>query len=399
MNYINFSSKNFPILKLKRDISLHLKRGHPWIFEDAIFFEKPATNNFPQLGKLIDKKNQFLAWGIYDSNSQLAFRVIDLDHKIFEQNIIHSKFLNAIEIRQILFGKSLSTNAYRLFNGEGDGLPGLICDIYGDYGVLKLDGQHLEKIWDIESIASFLEQNLSLRGVYFKTKDKDAGKVLFGSVPNEIDFLENNVKFSVNVREGSKTGFFLDQRDNRRFIGQLAHEKRVLNLFSYTGGFSVYAGLGGAKEVTSVDIAPKAVSLAQTHWEKNNLQTQNHYSVSSDAFEFVEKMAQEKRMWDLIIVDPPSFAPSAQTLKEGIKAYQKIFLLSLKLLAANGTIAFSSCSSHVDFSTFLEICREAFSLARKRAQVIYISGQGADHPFPLIAPELRYLKFAVLRQF
>lgn len=394
MELARLQNKNSAKLKLMRDVSIHLKRGHPWVFSDALQVQNAGPH--PGLARLVDKKENFLAWGIYDPKGPLAFRVLSLEQK-FDATTLEFKLEQAITLRQQFFGQN--TSAYRLINGEGDFLPGLVCDLYQAYLVIKLDGQGLEHFWNLEGLAAFFTQKLKLKGVYYKTRDKKEDKVLSGEIPQNIAFEENGVRFTTNVREGSKTGFFLDQRDNRQIIGQFAAQKNVLNLFSYTGGFSLYAGRGGAQHVTSVDIAPKAVDLCQEHWLLNGLKAENHQGVAQDVFAFVEEAYKEKRKWDLIIVDPPSFAPSAQTLKDGSLAYQKVFAGALKLLKEDGLIAFSSCSSHVDHNLFLEICREALSLARKRGQVLRVSGQGIDHPYPLVSPELRYLKFALFRVF
>jgi 23S rRNA (cytosine1962-C5)-methyltransferase len=196
---------------------------------------------------------------------------------------------------------------------------------------------------------------------------------------------------------GQKTGFFFDQRDNRARIGALAGGRSVLNLFAYTGGFSVYAGAAGARDVTSVDLAKPAMDEAERNWLLNDLPPSRHHTAAADVFRFLEDARAAKRTWELVIVDPPSFAPAERHVPKAIASYQALFAAALQVLAPGGIVAFSSCSSHVPLPTFFELTEAAVSKARRRAVVLGVHGQPADHPFPLACTELQYLKFVLLQ--
>jgi 23S rRNA (cytosine1962-C5)-methyltransferase len=212
-----------------------------------------------------------------------------------------------------------------------------------------------------------------------------------------IHFREGGRRFQADVVHGQKTGFFFDQRDNRARVGSLAGGRSVLNLFAYTGGFSVYAGAGGARDVTSVDLAKPAIEEAQRNWLLNGLRPSLHHTSATDAFQFLEEARAARRSWDLVIVDPPSFAPAERHVAKAIASYQALFAAALHVLAPDGIAAFSSCSSHVPLPMFLELTQAAVSKARRRAVVLGVYGQPADHPFPLACTELQYLKFLLLQ--
>jgi 23S rRNA (cytosine1962-C5)-methyltransferase len=202
--------------------------------------------------------------------------------------------------------------------------------------------------------------------------------------------------FEVNLLHGQKTAFFLDQRDNRLRIRSWAKERTVLNLFGYTGGFSVYAGAGGAREVTTVDSADAAIKTSNRNWKKNGFEESRHHGITADAFEFLEEAKKEKKYWDLVIVDPPSFAPGKHHIEKAKGAYLSVLVSALQVTSSHGIFAASSCSSHISPALFLEICEEAVSKAKRRATVLGIYGQPEDHPFPLACTELQYLKFVLL---
>ena len=202
--------------------------------------------------------------------------------------------------------------------------------------------------------------------------------------------------FSSNIRDGAKTGFFLDQRDNRNYIRDFSKNKNVLNLFSYTGGFSIYAAAGGASSVTSVDIAKAAISAVERNFAINKLTTKQE-SLAVDAFQYVQDCITKQIKFDFVITDPPSFAPNEKSVPQATAAYTKIFSDSLRLVKDNGYFVASSCSSHIHHPAFIEIIKEAFSKAKRTGTLIHFGGQPSDHPFPLAMEELRYLKFAFFR--
>jgi 23S rRNA (cytosine1962-C5)-methyltransferase len=211
-----------------------------------------------------------------------------------------------------------------------------------------------------------------------------------------LRFHENGAVFETHLVDAAKTGFFIDQRDNRKLVGDMSKGKTLLNLFGYTGGFSVFAGLGGATQVTTVDIAPAAIEAAQLNWDINGLTPSKHEGITADAFKWVKEQALEKAHWDFVITDPPSFAPNAKSVESAKQAYIDIFVDSLKLVANGGLFAASSCSGHISFEMFLELVQESLSKARRRGRVIVARGQPEDHPWPLALEEMRYLKFVLV---
>lgn len=395
-------SATIPTVALNRDITKHLKRGHRWIFANA-FDEKIKIETGLAF---LSYKNELLGIGIVQSDTQLRFRLLILSDEIYFKKNNPQKTLaqwaehqlgKAVKIRSLL-DRSV-TNSFRLSNGEGDGLPGLIIDIYSDTAVIKHDHPVMETLWDKNQIAEFLVKHFpNLKCVYLKRRNDDdvKGENILGTLAEETIFKENNLLFASNIRDAAKTGFFLDQRDNRNYIKSFSKDKTVLNLFSYTGGFSVFAAAGGARSVTSVDIAKVAIQAVQRNFELNSLKTPIQ-NIATDAFAYVEEEIKSKSKYDFVITDPPSFAPNEKSVPQATTAYIKIYADSLRLVQAGGLFAASSCSSHISTQAFLDITREAFSKARLRGTLIHMGAQPFDHPYPLAMEELRYLKFALFR--
>lgn len=385
-------------LRLSRDLVRTLKRGHPWVFADALRHLPPARPGSPAI-LLDNKKGRPVAHGFYHAQSPLAFRVCSPNpDEPLTNTWAEAQLTRALRLRKTVV--PAQTSGYRLFNGEGDGLPGLICDIYSDTAVMQLDGPGPAGFWDAAGIARWLAEELALKQVMLKPQSRSnaTDQFLVGQLTvNPVPFLENGVYFVADVINGQKTGFFLDQRNNRKLIGEMAANRAVLNVFGYTGGFSVYAGLGGASRVTTVDLSGPALQTAEQHWRSNNLPPAQHRAIKADAFSFLADAAKNKDAWDLVVIDPPSFASSKETLKSGLAAYQKLIAAATAVVNADGLLAAASCSSHVDLAAFLIACEEGVSKARRRATVLAIAGQPADHPTPLVFSEFRYLKFVLMR--
>lgn len=376
------------------------------MFAEALRELPAAPAGAPAL--LLDNRRGLeIARGFYDPKSPLAFRVCTVDPgETLDDNWARRRLERALSLRQTLFEGQPAhqvTTGFRLCNGEGDGLPGLVCDVYGDTAVLQFDGAGAEGFWQADGIANWLAASLSLRCVYEKRRSRGAdgngsGRTLLGEPPaGPVSFVENGVRFTADVVRGQKTGFFLDQRDNRQRIRQVAAGRRVLNLFGYTGGFSVYAGLGGARHVITVDQARPALEAATFHWQLNDLPPAGHETVAADVFHFLETSARQGRSWDLVIADPPSFAVSKEAVGPALAAYQRLVGAAAAVTEPDGFLAAASCSSHIDLPEFITACEEGISAARRRATVLNISGQPADHPSPLAFSEFRYLKFVLLR--
>lgn len=377
-------------VKLSRNLRRSILRGHPWVYKDAVQAPDRKISR-AQCCQVLDAKGP-LAWAIYDPHGPLALRILQTEKReVPTRSFFEERFARANRLRQSL--PSHLSDSYRLFNGEGDWLPGLVCDLYGSVAVIQFDGQGPSEFWDRELVTNWLLEATSCKAVVEKSRrsSEKALEVLGGVLQSsEVVIQENGVRFKVNLEKGQKTGFFLDQRDNRNYVRQISAGKSVLNLFSYSGGFSIYAGLGGAKKVASLDISRGAIELAEENWALNGLQTAQHTGLCVDVFEYLQN---DRELWDHIIVDPPSMS-HAETQRATAKSkYVELFAAAAKRVSVGGELSVSSCSSHVSFDDFFEIIEEALSLARRRAQILRVSGQGLDHPFPHACHELRYLKF------
>lgn len=383
-------------LRLNRDLTRVLKRGNPWVYADALR-DLPQAVPGTRAVLLDNRKGQPVAAGFYDPGSPLAFRVCDPEGKTrLDTRWAESRLAAALALRETI--RPPETTGFRLINGEGDGAPGLVIDVYGQAAVLKCDGAGPEGFWNAPGIAEWLVAS-GYPIVYERRKQRGReGQILAGPEPaGPVEFLERGLRFTADIQHGQKTGFFLDQRDNRHWVRQCARGRSVLNLFAYTGGFSIAAGCGGASHVTTVDLADPAVAAAREHWSRNALPDTAHEAVTADAFEFLERAANDRRRWDLVILDPPSFAPNAQSVLKARAAYESLIAGGARVTSRGGLLAAASCSSHIDQTLFLELCEEGISAARRRGTVLAVQGQPADHPSPLALPEFRYLKFVALR--
>jgi len=396
---------HFATLQLNRNLRKSVLRGHPWIYSEALqLIEKGKTQNESphrtQIAKLLDSKKEFLAWGLYDLKSPLALRIVSLAKSFPNEDVFKEKVRKAWRLRKNLLQQD--NNALRIINGEGDELPGWVADRYNQILVCQFDGDGMTEFWSTQSyLWPFLGELLDLEAVVFKKRKSQKS-------PEDISWLwkkdsklekknlerilisENGRKFYVDLLHGQKTGFFLDQRDNRKYIENLAKDKSVANFFSYTGGFSIYAGAGQAQSVLSLDLSEKALELAQENWLLNDLPKNLHRTLSVDIYEYIK---ESKDQWDLVIVDPPSMTHSEDSKDRAIEMYKELFSQCIKRVAPGGDIVLSSCSSHVQFQDFYDLTIEAISQAKRRGRVLRFSGQGSDHPYPLVCPELRYLKF------
>lgn len=370
---------------LTRNLRRQVLRGHPWIYKQAVSFKKNESE--VSLCELNDSKGKFLSWCVYDPLSPLALRILSLEKKPPTEAFFKDLFLQAVKRREH-FDRS-QTNAFRLINGEGDRLPGFICDVYGEVAVVQFDGDGMKSFWSQFDLLKWLYEYSSFKTVVEKTRGDF--KLIDGEPLSEsVVIKENGISFAVDIVHGQKTGFFFDQRDNRNYVKSMASGKSVMNLFSYTGGFSVYAGVGGAKSVLSVDLAKPALDLAQKSWALNGLDASVHKVEAVDIFNFFQNHNQK---WDMVVVDPPSMAHSESQKSGAVAKYTSLFAEAANLVNEGGDLILSSCSSHISFEDFFMIAADSLSQVRRKGVIMRVSGQGADHPFPHICPELRYLKF------
>ena len=375
-------------IHLKRSLRKSIKRGHPWVYKDAIELKKPLKSK-TEFVLLKDNKG-LVSLGIYDSTSPIAFRALDFNP--LKTNELEQELMRAFKKRSSL--KDTKTDGYRLINGEGDGFSGLICDVYNQVAVLQFDGEGMEDFWRKTEVSKLLLKNFeNLKTVLIKPRGGVGDlETVCGEELKDFDvlFCESGLKFKANLLKGQKTGFFFDQRDNRNYIKSFAKDKSLLNAFSYTGGFSVYAGAAEANKVFSLDLSPGAVSDAKDNWLLNDLDPEKHETLCEDAFDFFEKSDSK---FDSVIVDPPSMSSSQKTKSKAVQKYIDLFSKASKRVNKQGDLVLSSCSSQITFEDFNDIITEALSSAQKNGKVLRVSGQGLDHPYPHFCPELRYLKF------
>jgi len=391
-----------------RAASESIRRGHPWVWRSAIAkgLESVAAG---EVVRLVGADGAVLGRGVADPASPIAVRVWVNGDAPMNGALFDARIARAVEIRRQLFAGP-ATTAYRVLHGEGDRTPGIVVDRYEHVAVIRLDGDAARAF--AETLVPHLWKHLSREGVRTLVKReasdaKGGGKsdsqsrathVEGEPMPDTIDVREHGVTFVVDLARGQKTGAFLDQRENRRRVQEIVASrkaKRVLNLFSYAGGFSLRAALGGAEKVTSVDIAANAHATAQASFKRAGVDPRAHEFVTADAFAFLDQAKRAKRTWDLVVSDPPSFAPSEKARPKAIGAYRALHQACAAVLAPGGVFCAASCSSHVDAESFAATLDDA-SLGRGDLQLVALHGPPEDHPTLAAWPEGRYLKFAVL---
>lgn len=380
---------------LTRDLRRDLKRGHPFIFADAI---RLPAGLAPGDLVVVEHDRRFVCRGFVDPTGPLSVRVLSTDpREIIDNNTMRRRLDRALALRHSIFGHD-DTTGYRLVNGEGDLLPGLVVDRYGDTLVVKADGPIAESFWDLDAVAAHLEGLPFVAAIHQRSRSRGGavGKTIRGEVVGPVIFREHGARFQADVREGQKTGFFLDQREHRLALGQLSKDRRVLNAFGYTGGFSVQCGRHGAREVTTLDIAGPAIEEARKNWRLNDLPEDQHRAVVADTFEYLAAAFARGERFDLVILDPPAFAPSRKDLEKALAAYRSLAELGARVTEQHGILFLASCSAHVRRDELLEALEEGLSKARRNGRVMALGGQPPDHPYPLACPELAYLKTALV---
>ncbi len=383
------------ILKPGREKSL--LRRHPWIFSGAVAHVDPN----PASGSTLDvlsSTGHFLARAAYSPTSQIRARVWTFDDQPVDADFFRRKIHAAIETRHSIFGSG-QADAIRLIYAESDGLPGLIVDRYGEVLVLQSLTTGSE-FWK-ETIADILLEETGLTTIYERS---DADVRELEGLPPKVGLLrghlssflfsitEHDLQFRVNFESGHKTGFYLDQRANRLKLRELARGREVLDCFCYTGGFTVNALAGGAKSVLSVDSSADALALIQENIAINHLPADRQTSLEGDVFQLLRKFRDEGRTFDLIILDPPKFAPTAAQAEKAARGYKDINLLAFKLLRPGGILVTFSCSGGVEAGLFQKIVASAALDAGVEAQIVEHLSQAVDHPVALNFPEGAYLK-------
>ena len=389
----------YPNLYLKSGREYSLAKGHPWVFSGAV----GKAEGKPEAGDLVKAvaaDGNPLGLGFYNPRTDIAFRLLTPDTtQVIDRSFWEKRLADAVELRNRIVPPE--TNAYRLINAEGNGLPGLIADRYGDGMVLTIGTAGIEKVRAV--ILDILTRHLNPAWIYERSEGKsrriegleDRIGVVYGAeLAGEVTVRENGKTFLVDPVQGQKTGFFLDQRVNRERIRALSSGLTVLNCFAYTGAFSVYAVSGEAKRVVSVDLSEGANDIARRNLGLNGFSYEGHPVVKADVFTYLRDTVE---LFDLIILDPPAFAKSKKDVQRASRGYKDINLQAIRHLRDGGLLATFSCSNHIDTDLFQKIVQGAVADAGKTAQLLQMLGPGPDHPVNLAHPEGHYLKGFLLR--
>ncbi len=364
-----------------------LVSGHPWIYRNHLPKHRLTTGEWVRL-----EAGRAVAHGLYDGHGAIAVRLFSRDAAP-DDALLKRRVLEALELRRPLAERG-DTDAYRLLYGEGDFLPAIVADRYGRFAVVKGYAASITGL--LPGVARQLGSALGLKGVVRRVGEEL--EPLWGELPPpEESVLENGLRFHADLRRGQKTGLFLDQRDNRVLVRELAAGRRVLNLFSYTGAFSVYALAGGADLAVSVDVAEGAVREATRTVERNGLPAERHRAVAADVFTFLPEANERGDRYDLVVLDPPALARNAEQRRRAQRAYLKLNRAAFRAVEPGGFLATSSCTSQISPEAFQRLVAEAARAAGVRAQLVAERGQPLDHPVPASFPEGRYLKFLVYR--
>jgi 23S rRNA (cytosine1962-C5)-methyltransferase len=376
-----------------------IKRFHPWVFSGAIH-HADGTPEEGEIVEIYDSQNHFLALGHCQIGS-IAVRILTFQNEPIDELFWEKRFETAYRLRQSLGLSGTHNNTYRLIHGEGDYMPGLIVDIYGNTAVMQAHspGMHLIR----EELARALKKTMgkTIENIYYKSESTLPYKAgleaenayLAGDGSNSGLVVENGLQFRVDWVKGQKTGFFIDQRDNRSLLEKYASGRNVLNMFAYTGGFSCYALRGGAQQVHSVDSSSKAMLLADENVALNFPGDHRHQSFAEDAFKYMEKTAHA---YDLIVLDPPAFAKHRNVLKNALQGYRKLNAIAFEKIQPGGIVFTFSCSQAVSKDDFRVAIFSAAAQSGRNVKILHQLAQPADHPVSIYHPEGEYLKGLVL---
>ena len=389
-------------VQLRKGKDESLRRFHPWVFSGAIAHIDDGVSE-GEVVRVVTHTGEFIAVGHYQEGS-IAVRVLTFSDVPIDGEFWTSRLRSALQMRQAIgIADNPNNNTYRLVHGEGDHLPGLIIDVYGQTAVMQAHsiGMHLCRKEIAQTLAAVMESRIS--HIYYKSETTlpfmtadDMNGFLYGGSDDNVA-MENGLKFRVDWLKGQKTGFFVDQRENRSLLEHFAKGKRVLNMFCYTGGFSFYAMRGGAKLVHSVDSSAKAIELTKQNVALNFPGDPRHEAFCEDAFKFLEGIGHQKdQSYDLIILDPPAFAKHRGALHNALKGYTRLNQKAFEKIERGGILFTFSCSQVVTKDHFRNAVFTAAALAKRKVRILHQLHQPADHPINIYHPEGEYLKGLVL---
>ena len=382
-----------------------LELGHPWIIADS-YTKKWPPGSLGDVVELTDGKGRFLATALLDPSDRVVARVLARERMRLDRAWLGGRFQAAVALRRDHAGLGNDTDAYRLVNGEGDGLPGLTVDIYGDYLLLQLYCAGWRT--HLKTVTQSLLELPRPAGIYEKSRPRNTreleavsdtkchGKLLAGAAaPPRLQVRENGLNFMVSLERGLNTGLFLDQRNNRKELMTRVRGKRVLNLFSYTAAFSVAAAAAGSSLVTSVDASPTYMEWGKANFGLNRLNPKRHDFIVGDCLEVLADLGRQGKRYDIILMDPPSFSTTAGSRFTTRGGTSDLVAQSLPLLTEGGLMITSSNHRKVELADYLKELRRGALQAGSDLQVISVAGQPADFPYPVTFPEGRYLKYVV----
>ena len=403
MKQFSKTSAGLPILPLRKGKEESLDRFHPWVFSGALV-RMPQEEDGIEEGDLVAvaaADGRIIGLGHFQIGS-IAVRMLTFDaSEAIDKECYAKRWQQAQALRRALNLPNNETDAFRLVHGEGDFLPGLVVDFYGDTAVMQAHspGMHFDRM----TIAQCLVElpAAGIKNVYYKSEttlpykahlDQENG-YLIGKYSHD-EALENGIRFHVDWLKGQKTGFFVDQRDNRELLRRYSHGRAVLNMFCYTGGFSLYALAGGARKVVSVDSSAKAIALVNANVELNDPGTTRHEAFAEDAFKFLDKIGKDE--YDLILLDPPAFAKHRSALRNALQGYRRLNAKAFEKIAPGGILFTFSCSQAVSKEQFRLAVFSAAAQSGRKVRILHQLTQPADHPINIYHPEGEYLKGLVL---
>jgi len=402
------SDKNIAV-RVKPAAERAIRQGHPWVFEESIV-KQSHLGNAGDLAVIYDRdKNRFLAVGLYDPFSPIRIKILQRERP---ERINYAWFVKTLEAaqarRQPLIDMGIT--GYRLVYGESDGLPALVIDRYGDTLVMKLYTvawlpqmktliAAMRKTLDFENLVLRLSRTLqSQRHDIVRLHGLADGQLLLGTGDlSQVPFVENGLRFEADVRKGHKTGFFFDQRDNRQKVRELANGRRILDVFAYSGGFSVYGLAGGAKSILALDSSEPALEALKANVTLNGLDEKRVGTMVTDAFSGLRELVDTRRRFNLVIIDPPALANSRANVQKAVLAYRRLAEMGMALLAEDGLLLMSSCSSRITMEMFYNLVTRSAEVAGYDLEITETTSHALDHPIGF--PEAEYLKaiFAVLK--
>lgn len=399
----NKTEQGLPILPLRKGKEESLDRFHPWVFSGALV-RMPEESDGIDEGDLVAvaaADGRIVGLGHFQIGS-IAVRMLTFDaSEQVDKDFFLKRLSNALSLRKALNLPNPDTDAFRLVHGEGDFLPGLVVDVYGDTAVMQAHspGMHFARMTIAQCLTMLPEAGI--QNVYYKSEttlpykahlDQQNG-YLIGRYSHDVA-MENGIRFHVDWLKGQKTGFFVDQRDNRELLRRFSNGRKVLNMFCYTGGFSLYALAGGAQKVVSVDSSAKAISLTNANVELNDPGTTRHEAFAEDAFKFLDSIKKDE--YDLILLDPPAFAKHRSALRNALQGYRRLNAKAFEKIAPGGILFTFSCSQAVNKDQFRLAVFSAAAQSGRKVRILHQLTQPADHPINIYHPEGEYLKGLVL---